>query len=131
MNRIFNPIVLLLFLSFTAFLLFTCSETTKYQASYSHDIQPIFNTKCLDCHGSQGQNGLDLTNYETTMNRQSIHGTVVIPGDAENSLLFEAVSKPDNEQNRLTSRMPKGHDPLLTTQIQLIEDWINEGALNN
>ncbi|MFA4839157.1 MAG: c-type cytochrome domain-containing protein [Candidatus Neomarinimicrobiota bacterium] len=113
------------------FLIVSCDSSTKYRASYSHDIQPIFNTKCLDCHGNAGQSNLELTSYEKTMSGGSINGPIVVPGNADGSLLYEAVSKPDNEQSRINNRMPRGRDPLTVTQIQLIEDWIIEGAKDN
>ncbi|PIS30131.1 MAG: hypothetical protein COT43_02460 [Candidatus Marinimicrobia bacterium CG08_land_8_20_14_0_20_45_22] len=113
------------------FLITSCDDSTKYRASYSHDIQPIFNTKCLSCHGNAGQSNLELTSYEKTMSGESNHGPIVVPGNADGSLLYEAVSKPDNEQSKITNRMPLGTDPLTVTQIQLIEDWIIEGAKDN
>jgi hypothetical protein len=61
----------------------------------------------------------------------SENGPVVRPGDAEHSLLYEAVSRPAIEQSILSTRMPQGLEPLSAMQIKLIEDWINEGAIDN
>ncbi len=113
------------------FLIVSCDSSTQYRASYSHDIQPIFNTKCLSCHGNAGQNNLELTTYESTMNGQSLNCPIVVSGNADASLLYEAVSKPDAEQSRISHRMPLNTNPLTVTQIQLIEDWIIEGAKDN
>ncbi|MDD5766751.1 MAG: hypothetical protein PHW79_10970 [Candidatus Marinimicrobia bacterium] len=113
------------------FLIVSCDSSTQYSASYSHDIQPIFNTKCLSCHGNAGQSNLELTTYESTMNGQSLNGPIVVAGNADASLLYEAVSKPDAEQSRINNRMPLNANPLTVTQIQLIEDWIIEGAKDN
>jgi len=127
-----NPLQLLLWLSIGSFLfLLTCCENGEsYSARYAQDIDPIFTFHCKYCHGNNGK--LDLSSYASLMSGKSNHGSlVVVPGDADNSLLYEAVSKPSEEQSNLTTRMPEGGPYLSTSQIQLIEDWINEGAKDN
>jgi hypothetical protein len=56
-------------------------------------------------------------------------GTLVIPGDAANSVLFQRVSK----QNLLIDlqQMPLGGPFLSAADQTLIKNWIIEGALNN
>lgn len=112
---------------------FSCDDGEQFAASYAHDIDPIFHTRCLPCHltESGNSNDLNLSTYESLMSGNSINGPVVIPYDADNSLLYEAVAKPTEEQSTLSFRMPQGDEPLSTVQIKLIEDWINEGAKNN
>lgn len=111
----------------------SCDDGEQFAASYAHDIDPIFHTRCLPCHltESGNSNDLNLSTYESLMAGNSINGPVVIPYDADNSLLYEAVAIPTEEQSKLSTRMPQGDNPLSTVQIKLIEDWINEGAKNN
>jgi len=52
----------------------------------------------------------------------SENGAVVIPGDADNSLLAEQV---------VSQEMPKRGPKLTPPQVQTILDWINQGALDN
>ena len=52
----------------------------------------------------------------------SEHGAVVIPGDAANSHLAQMV---------VEGKMPKRGPKLTPAQVQLIVDWINQGALEN
>jgi len=52
----------------------------------------------------------------------SDNGPVVTPADAANSLLAELVS---------TQKMPKRGPKLTPPQVQVIIDWINQGALDN
>ncbi len=117
----------------TVILISSCSSNEKNYVSYTQDIDPIFKTACISCHISEtGENGnLNLSGYSTLMAGDSYNGPVVIPGDADHSLLYEAVSKPTEEQSRLSGRMPFGLNPLSTIQINQIEDWINEGAKDN
>jgi len=129
-----NLLKVLLWLSVGSFLLLTgCESDENYSASYAHDIEPIFRTRCIPCHLSESGNSgnLNLSSYTSLMAGNSNSGPVVVPGDADNSLLYEAVSKPSNEQSILTTRMPQGGEPLSPVSIQLIEDWVNEGAKDN
>lgn len=52
----------------------------------------------------------------------SDNGPVVVPGDAEKSLIVEMVA---------SQEMPKRGPKLTPPQVQLIVDWINGGALDN
>lgn len=90
--------------------------------SFANDILPIFNNSCNKCHGvEQVKEGLDMRTYEALM-AGSFNGSVITPGNANDSFLVEQIVK---------GEMPKRGQKLLPTQIQLIIDWINAGALNN
>lgn len=90
--------------------------------SFANDILPILENRCANCHGRmQTEEGLNLLSYEAVM-AGSNNGLVVIPGDAANSLLVELVA---------TQEMPKRGPKLTLPQVQLIMDWVNQGALNN
>ena len=90
---------------------------------YSSEIQPIFNSRCTNCHsGSDAEEDLSLTSYNNVMNGGD-SGDVIIPFDHANSLLWQYVN---------SGFMPpygSGNDILTTGQINLIAQWINEGAL--
>ena len=51
------------------------------QVDYGSQIQPIFNSKCTQCHGSSA--GLNLSSYENIM-QGSNNGDVIIPYDYAN-----------------------------------------------
>lgn len=90
--------------------------------SFANDIMPIFESRCIGCHGGdRTQEGLDLKTYASLM-AGSNNGAVVIAGDAANSLLVEMVA---------TQKMPKRGPKLTPPQIQLITDWVNQGAPDN
>jgi hypothetical protein len=117
----------------TAILIISCSSNETNQVSYAHDIDPIFRTHCILCHISEdaSNNYLNLSSYSSLMATTSDHAPVLIPGDADHSLLYESVSKPTEEQSVPIARMPKGQNPLSSIQINQIEDWINDGAKDN
>ena len=104
------------------------------QIDYLQEIQPIFNNHCLDCHtGSNGSGALKLDSYEDVMEGISNNGPIVIPFNADSSLLHRVllpmpVSVPNEP---ICCQMPKNADPLSFDQITLIQGWINEGALGS
>ena len=93
------------------------SSTSDENVDYSTQIQSIFTSSCTNCHGVSG--GLNLTTYDNVMNGGN-SGDVVIPYDYENSLLWQYVD---------SGEMPPNANDLTQTQVDLIAQWINEGAL--
>jgi hypothetical protein len=93
------------------------------EVSFSNDILPIIQSRCLTCHGGDrgAEEGLDMNSYANLM-AGSENGPVVLAGDADGSLMVEMLI-----QNKMPKRGPK----LTPPQIQLINDWINQDALNN
>ena len=90
--------------------------------SYSKDVYPIFEASCVKCHGVEKvSRGLDLTSYEKTMTG-SVKGPVVLPGDAENSLLVKLT---------VEGKMPKQGAKLTPEQVEIVRNWVNQGAPNN
>ena len=86
--------------------------------SYFLTIQPIFTANCTGCHGGSG--GLTLTSYSDLMGNN-----VVNPGNSTASKLIQKLKGTSGTQ------MPKNQDPLDEANINLIETWIDEGALDN
>ena len=88
------------------------------QVDYSSQIQPVFDNNCSGCHGNSG--GLNLSSYADLMDGGN-SGPVIDAGNHANSLLWQKV---DN------GSMPPGNNPDLSSeQINLIAQWIDEGAL--
>ena len=90
--------------------------------SYSETIEPLISS-CTGCHGSSA--GLSLSSYANLMSGGD-SGAIVIAGDGSGSLM---VKKLRGTASGL--QMPKNQDPLDEATINLIETWINEGALDN
>ena len=95
------------------------TAVSPQDVSFKNDIQPIFNSRCVSCHG--GTNGLYLTSYEDLM-QGGINGPAVVPSDPNNSRLIWYVSD---------GYMPLGSPPLSPGQIQTIANWVAAGAPNN
>ena len=97
------------------------SGTSQAVPSFTANVMPILRTKCVVCHGSFG--GWDATSYSSIITSGD-HAPVVISGDALNSLL---VQKLQGTQQIGSIMPPSGK--LSDTEIQIIIDWINAGAL--
>lgn len=95
--------------------------------SFAEDVAPIFERSCIRCHGGidegerRYEGGLDLTTWEGVL-QGSEFGTVVTPGDPDDSLLLEMIE---------TGEMPDEGDPLSAEEIETVRSWIAEGAENN
>ena len=91
--------------------------------SFSTDIAPILTSQCAiaECHVVDGPHDIDLRTYDTLM-KGGDEGAIVIAGDARESEIVEEIAE---------EKMPPEGPPLDAAQIQLIIDWINEGAKNN
>ena len=94
----------------------------------------IFNRSCIEHHGDHAtEAGLDLTSgnaYANLVNVGSVQVALnrVTPGDAESSYL---IHKLDGRSGIVGDRMPTNGPFLTTAQIDVIEQWINDGARNN
>ena len=90
--------------------------------SYVNDVYPIFEERCIKCHGVEStKEGLDMLTYDNLL-AGSRNGPVLVPGNATESLLVELV---------VEGEMPNRGPALSAEQIQTITDWVNQGALNN
>ena len=94
------------------------------QINYESQIQPIFNTNCVSCHTPGGSATLDLTSYNGVM-AGGWTGPAITTGDHVNSLLYQRLILP-----QFTAGSMPPNVPLSQSQIDLIAQWIDEGAGN-
>ncbi|MFN2189629.1 MAG: c-type cytochrome [Candidatus Promineifilaceae bacterium] len=100
-------------------------EPTEEVLSFSANVLPILESRCVDCHGNDG--GWDASTYDLLMSTGD-NGPVVIPGDVDGSLLAQKLLGTQDEGD------PMPPPPLRSLQeelVQLILDWIAAGAPNN
>jgi hypothetical protein len=101
--------------------------SAKTTVSFSQNVKPIFNSPsvgCIGCHG--GTNGLFVGTVADLL-KGGVHGPAVVPGNSAQSLLIRKLSATPP----FGARMPFGGTPLPDSTIQIIKNWIDQGALDN
>ena len=91
------------------------------QNSAQVDAQTVLEKNCVACHGSTRMSGLDVRDRAAIL-KGGTRGPAIVPGDAEQSLLYKAVARTGE------LKMPPGKTGLSPTQIDAIRSWINAGA---
>ncbi|MBD3298812.1 MAG: hypothetical protein GF341_09175 [candidate division Zixibacteria bacterium] len=103
--------------------------------SFSADVQPILTANCTNsaCHdATDPQEGLNLEAGSAYGNLVDVNSSQnsslkrVDPGNPDDSYLVRKL-----EGTAPGFRMPRNQPPLSDAQIQLIRDWIEQGALDN
>jgi mono/diheme cytochrome c family protein len=84
---------------------------------FDENVEPLFVSRCLSCHGAEQKGGLDLRS-KTTALAGGKSGAVLVSGKPDESLLFQLVA--DGE-------MPPKH-PLNEDEVSVIRQWIADGA---
>ena len=103
------------------FLAILLGELFGQSDSAGKSARTIFETKCAACHGDARMSGLDLRDRATIL-KGGKRGPAIIPGKADESLLYKAVRREGELQ------MPPGKTPLSAPEVNAIRDWINAGA---
>lgn len=93
------------------------------KVEFIKDIQPILKKSCIECHGPDKQKGkLRLDTKETALTARDPQ--TIVAGDAEKSELYRRITLPAGHDDI----MPNKGEPLSKADIDLIRDWINQGA---
>ena len=93
-------------------------EVEEVGISFQNDIFPILEENCAlaGCHVAGGAAGLDLTGYDSFEKSGAF-----VPGNAKRSLVIIRIDG---------GGMPPA-GPLDDDLVELVKDWINEGAEDN
>jgi hypothetical protein len=106
----------------SAALLFAFTCRTQTLGPTDGAAQAILEHNCFGCHGKARVSGLDLRQRETLL-KGGKRGPAVIPGKAQESLLYRAVIQ-DGEL-----KMPPSGAPLAKADLETLRKWIEEGAI--
>lgn len=80
--------------------------------SYSSEVLPLINSKCISCHSNTSPSGgIDLSTYDKVKN--------------QSALILQTIKHTGN------SNMPKGEPQLPKCDIQKFSKWIEIGMPNN
>jgi hypothetical protein len=101
------------------------SLAAEGKIDFKKEIRPILEQNCVKCHGEEKQKGkLRLDSAETAL-KGGKAGPAIVAGDADKSELFRRIILPKDDDDF----MPSEGDPLSKAQIDLIREWIKQGAV--
>ncbi len=94
------------------------------EVDFNRDVRPIFNERCVACHGGvRQQAGLSLL-FRADATRPAESGrSAVVPGDPGASELLRRVAHRDPDQ-----RMPKEGAALSDDEVARLRHWVEQGA---
>ena len=99
------------------------------EALFVRRVWPLFQEKCLACHGKDGQKikgGLDMRTLESTLKGGESETKAIVPGKPEESPLYLASTR--QHEADWEPMPPKDADKLYAAQLAWIKDWISGGA---
>jgi hypothetical protein len=92
---------------------------TLAAVTFEKDVLPIFQARCLRCHGADKQRAdLDLRTKAALL-KGGETGPAMTPGAAQGSVLWEKIT---------ADKMPPGKEKLTAAQKAIIRAWIDGGA---
>jgi mono/diheme cytochrome c family protein len=91
------------------------------KVDFKKDIQPILEKSCIKCHGPEKQKG----KLRLDLKAEALKGTNIVPGDPEKSELVRRIGLPAGDDDI----MPNEGDPLTKEQIELLTNWVKQGAV--
>ena len=92
---------------------------------YVTRIAPLFETRCISCHGQTRAKGqLRLDSFAGVI-RGGKDGAVIVPGDPKASELFHRISLPPGDDKAMP---PSGKAALTPDEVTMIRLWIAAGA---
>lgn len=121
------PKTAILCLSAAAFFASALAPNAAQAAAVDFDtqIRPIFEERCYQCHGPEKHKGFYRLDIKLNGLKGGKSGEEVIrPGNAKESLMVRLINLPPDD----IDVMPGKGEVLTPVQIQLISDWIDQGA---
>ena len=124
MKTFINKKILLIFLLFVAGIVAITVLSHGKKIDYNTDVKPIFNKKCIVCHGGVKQKGgFSLLFREEALAKTKSGKYAIVPGKPGESELIKRITNTDPEE-----RMPYKHQPLSKNEINILRQWIKQGA---
>lgn len=98
----------------------SCTENT---ISFKYLVHPILVSNCAQsgCHNAEDkEDGISVETYEEVIKE-------IRAGDPSRSEHYRSITRDPNHRKFMPE---KPRDPLLATEIKIVEDWITQGAEN-
>ncbi|MBX2920566.1 MAG: DUF1553 domain-containing protein [Chitinophagaceae bacterium] len=94
------------------------------KVDYNTEVKPLLNKKCISCHGGvKKEAGFSVLFRNEALDTTDGGKPAIIPGSPEKSEMIRRLTSSDPEE-----RMPYKHEPLSRQEIDMLKQWIKEGA---
>ena len=104
--------------------LFYYFSTGTRKIDYNTEVKPIFNKKCIACHGGvRAKANFSLLFREDALKPAKSGKYPIVPGKPGQSEMIRRVTETDEDE-----RMPYKHAPLTKEEISIFKKWIKQGA---
>jgi mono/diheme cytochrome c family protein len=100
------------------------AASAERQVDFAREIQPILARRCFACHGpNNAEGGLRLNNHDAALAELDSGAHAIVPGKIDASALLRRVMSDDDDE-----RMPPKDKRLAPEQVDLLRQWISQGA---
>ena len=105
-------------------LSFTASFAVADDAFFTDKVQPVLEANCVGCHNPEKTKGKLLMHTVEGLMKGGENGVIVVPGKPDESPLFKRITLPKDDDDI----MPPKDGPLATGDIEILKQWITQGA---
>ncbi|MFK7769751.1 MAG: DUF1549 domain-containing protein [Mariniblastus sp.] len=97
------------------------------QLSFARSVRPILAANCFGCHqGAIQRGGYQMTDFDSMITGGDSGAPAIVPGKPDESYLVEVMTAHEGK-----AEMPPNAEAVAATDVQLIADWIEQGAIND
>ncbi len=102
-------------------------QAEEQRVSFYKQIRPIFQANCQGCHQPAKSGGeYVMTTFEQLLLGGESGAPAIVAKKPDDSYLLELITAVDGE-----AEMPRGRKPLNEAEVELIRQWIVQGAIND
>ena len=98
----------------------------KVAINFERDIQPLLESKCLECHNPDKVKGDLLMHTAESLLKGGDSGAGLVVGQADASEIVKRVVLPADHDDVMPPK--KSGAPLTADQIRVLKQWVQEGA---
>lgn len=103
-------------------------KSTSTKVSYVRQIRPLFQRHCMGCHQpAKARGDYVMISRETMLKAGNSEKLGIVPGKPEESHVLTLLTS----QNGKPPEMPKNNPALAKADVELIQRWILEGAIDD
>lgn len=108
------------------FLAVPMAMSARAEVDFARDIRPILNAHCTACHGGVKEAGeVSFIYRDRALGKGESGKPVIVPGDPDASEMIVRIQSTDPDD---IMPKPEHGPPLPKAQIDLLRQWIKEGA---